>query len=103
MKKKRTFYVRRRSPYKEQVDYIYEYLSITGRNGSQRFIFHKSLHELGYTISDSHTGTCIMKGLDKMSKLNFYKICEFILCTTDVRKNQERFPRVSKLKNYKGE
>ena len=103
MKEKRTFYVRQKLPYKEQVDYIYEYFSITGRNGSQRFIFHKQLREPGYAISDSHTGTCIMKGLHKMSKLNFNKICEFVLCTIDVRKNQERFPRVSKLKNYKGE
>ena len=103
MKAKRTFYVRQKFPYKEQVDYIYEYVNITGRNGKQRFIFHKSLREPGYAISDSHTGTCIMKGLTKMSKLNFIKICEFVLCVTDVRKNQENFPRVSKLKNYKGE
>lgn len=103
MKNKRVFYVRMLNGYKTKVDCIYEYYSVNMKNDNQRLIFHKQPYENSYAITDSKTGTSILRGLNKMTKLNFIKICEFVLCVTDVRKNQEKFPRVSKLKNYEGE
>ena len=103
MKKKRNFYISLGNGCKAQVDYIYEYESSTAKNGRQRFYFGKSKYGLGYAINDSKTGTTIMRGLTKMSKINFIKICQFVLAVTDVKGNQERFPRVSKLKLYEDE
>lgn len=98
MKKKRNFYIRLGNGCKEPVEGIYEYECFTARNGRQRFIFHKLPYLGCYAISDSHTGTSVIRGLNKMSKNNFIRICDFILRVTDVKKHQEEFPRVSKLK-----
>lgn len=103
MKNKRVFYVRMLNGYKIKVDCIYEYYSVNMKNGNQRLIFHKQPYENGYAITDSKTGTSILRGLNKMTKLNFIKICKLVLCLIDVTKYQENFSRVSKLKLYKGE